>query len=113
MSIKKWVPVLLASVMSTGLLAGCNDSGSTNTPSPSVASSASPSASASTSTSLLDSSNRFAQTVNLDIPVYDRAFEGWNVADNYYTRWIQKEFGEKHNVKVNFVPISRSNEVRD
>lgn len=111
MSIKKWVPVILASVMSTSLLAGCNDNGSGNKASPSATTSANPSASA--STSLLDSSNRFAQTVTLDIPVYDRAFEGWNVADNYYTRWIQKEFGEKHNVKVNFVPISRSNEVRD
>ncbi|CAN7759212.1 extracellular solute-binding protein [Paenibacillus sp. LjRoot56] len=111
MSIKKWVPVILASVMSTSLLAGCNDNGSGNKASPSATTSVNPSASA--STSLLDSSNRFAQTVTLDIPVYDRAFEGWNVADNYYTRWIQKEFGEKHNVKVNFVAISRSNEVRD
>ncbi|KAB8127045.1 extracellular solute-binding protein [Gracilibacillus oryzae] len=56
---------------------------------------------------------KFPETVNLDIPVYDRAFEGWNVSDNYYTRWIKKEFGEKHNINVNFVPISRSEEVTD
>lgn len=110
----KWVPVLLAGAMSAGLLAGCSDKGSESTASsaPSAAP-ASPGASAPASSGLLDANNRFPQTVTLDIPVYDRAFEGWNVADNYYTRWIQKEFGEKHNVKVNFVPIARTNEVRD
>lgn len=114
MSKMKWVPVLLAGAMSAGLLAGCSDKGSESTASsaPSAAP-ASPGASAPASSGLLDANNRFPQTVTLDIPVYDRAFEGWNVADNYYTRWIQKEFGEKHNVKVNFVPIARTNEVRD
>jgi putative aldouronate transport system substrate-binding protein len=110
MSNMKWIPVLLAGAMSFGLLAGCSDKVKDSTASP-AGSSASPGASA--STGILDSSNRFPQPVTLDIPVYDRAYEGWNVADNYYTRWIQKEFGEKHNVKVNFVPISRANEVRD
>ena len=114
MSKMKWVPVLLAGAVSAGLLAGCNekDNGSAASPS-AAASTASPGASAPASTGILDANNKFAQTVTLDIPVYDRAFEGWNVADNYYTRWVQKEFGEKHNVKVNFVPISRTNEVRD
>ncbi len=114
MSKMKWVPVLLAGAVSAGLLAGCNDKGSESQASsaPSAAA-ASPGASAPASSGLLDANNRFPQTVTLDIPVYDRAFEGWNVADNYYTRWIQKEFGEKHNVKVNFVPIARTNEVRD
>ncbi|SDZ60026.1 ABC-type glycerol-3-phosphate transport system, substrate-binding protein [Evansella caseinilytica] len=56
---------------------------------------------------------RFPDTVNLDIPVYDRAFEGWNVTDNFYTRWIQEEFGDAHNINVNFVPIARANEVTD
>ncbi|MCK0472821.1 extracellular solute-binding protein [Halalkalibacter sp. APA_J-10(15)] len=55
----------------------------------------------------------FQETVTLDIPVYDRAFEGWNVTDNFYTRWIQEEFGETYNVDVNFVPIARANEVTD
>lgn len=110
MSTKKWVPALLAGAMGASLLAGCS-SDKNNEASPSATAGASPSASA--SAGLLDASNKFQQTVTLDIPVYDRAFEGWNVADNYYTRWIQKEFGDKHNVKVNFVPISRSNEVRD
>lgn len=115
MSKMKWVPVLLAGAVSAGILAGCNDKDNGSEASPSAAGTASPAASASASSapSLLDASNKFPQTVTLDIPVYDRAYEGWNVADNFYTRWVQKEFGEKHNIKVNFVPISRTNEVRD
>ncbi len=114
MSKMKWVPVLLAGAVSAGLLAGCNEKESESKASTSpAAATTSPSASTPASTGILDANNKFAQTVTLDIPVYDRAFEGWNVADNYYTRWIQKEFGEKHNVKVNFVPIARTNEVRD
>ncbi|MBD0382848.1 extracellular solute-binding protein [Paenibacillus sedimenti] len=105
MSKKKIVPMLLASVMSVGLLAGCTDS--KKEPSPSAGSSASPSQSSS------DYSKGFTETVNLDIPVYERAFEGWNVSDNFYTRYIQKEFGDKYNIKVNFVPITRNAEVRD
>jgi len=61
----------------------------------------------------VDYRNGFPERVTLEIPVYDRAFEGWNVADNYYTRWIQKEFGEKYNVEVKFTPIGRSTEVQD
>lgn len=118
MDSKKWVPALLAGAMGIGLLAGCSDSkDNKNEASPSAAASPAASAAASPSAgatkSLLDGAGKFAQTVALDIPVYDRAFEGWNVADNYYTRWIQKEMAEKHNVKVNFVAISRTNEVRD
>ncbi len=106
---KRFIPVLLAGAVSAGLLAGCNDNDKGNEASPTAGGSASPSA----STSLLDSSNKFPQAVTIDIPVYDRAYEGWNVTDNYYTRWIQKEMLEKHNVKVNFVQIARFNEVRD
>lgn len=56
---------------------------------------------------------KFADRVELKIPVYDRAFEGWNVTDNYYTKWIQEEFGEKHNIDIKFVPIARANEETD
>ncbi|WP_284638151.1 extracellular solute-binding protein [Paenibacillus silviterrae] len=98
----KVIPILMASVMSVGLLAGCT-----------ADKNESQGNSASSSSSSTDYSKGFTETVNLDIPVYERAFEGWNVADNYYTRWIQKEFGDKNNIKVNFVPITRNNEVRD
>ena len=60
-----------------------------------------------------DYSNGFAETVTIQIPVYDRGFEGWNVTDNYYTRWIQSEFGDKYNINVQYVAIGRSTEVQD
>ncbi|WYP26806.1 extracellular solute-binding protein [Alkalihalobacillus sp. FSL W8-0930] len=64
-------------------------------------------------TNLPDDEMKFTDTVELSIPVYDRAFEGWNVSDNFYTRWIQEEFGDEHNISVNFVPIARASEVTD
>lgn len=60
-----------------------------------------------------DYSKGFSEKVTIQIPVYDRAFEGWNVTDNYYTKYIQKEFGEKYNVDVQFVAIGRTTEVTD
>lgn len=60
-----------------------------------------------------DYSGGFPETVTIQIPVYDRAFEGWNVTDNTYTQWIQKEFGDKYNVKVEYVAVGRSTEVAD
>ena len=63
--------------------------------------------------SYTDYSEGFPETVTIQIPVYDRAFEGWNVTDNYYTKWIQQEFGDKYNVKVEYVAIGRTTEVQD
>ena len=60
-----------------------------------------------------DYSKGFPQRVTIQIPVYDRAYQGWNVTDNYWTRWIQKEFGDKYNVTVQYVAIGRSTEVQD
>lgn len=60
-----------------------------------------------------DYSNGFESTVTLQIPVFDRAYEGWNVTDNYYTNWVQTEFGDKYNIDVEFVAISRSSQVQD
>ncbi len=60
-----------------------------------------------------DYSAGFPENVTIQIPVYDRAFEGWNVTDNYYTQWVQKEFGDKYNVTVEYVAIGRTTEVAD
>ncbi len=66
-----------------------------------------------TTTEFVDYTGGFEERVTIKIPVYDRAFEGWNVTDNYYTQWIQENFGEKYNVDVQFVAIGRSTEVAD
>jgi len=51
----------------------------------------------------------FAENVSITIPVYDRGQAGVpNVEDNYWTRWIQENFGDKYNVTVNYVAIPRS-----
>ncbi len=51
----------------------------------------------------------FADTVELQIPVYDRGVEGVpDVTNNYWTNWIQTNFGDKYNIKVTYVPITRS-----
>ncbi len=54
----------------------------------------------------------FSKRVTIKIPVYDRGVEGQApVDDNYWTQWIQQEFGEKNNVDVEYVAIPRSDEV--
>ena len=63
--------------------------------------------------SFTDYSAGFPENVTIKIPVYDRGFEGWDPANNYYTKWIQKEFGDKYNVTLNYVGINRQNEVTD
>lgn len=116
MSKKRIVSLLMAIFMVISVLSACsNDKNSNASSSPSESStpSASNTASESANGSDGDYSKGFPEKVNLEIPVYDRAFEGWNVTDNYYTRWVQKEFGDKYNINVKFVPITRSSEVPD
>ena len=51
----------------------------------------------------------FAENVSITIPVYDRGQAGVpNVEDNYWTQWIQKNFGDKYNVTVKYVAIPRT-----
>ncbi|WP_342760308.1 ABC transporter substrate-binding protein [Paenibacillus sp. PK3_47] len=107
MNKKGFVSLMMASAMTAGLLAGCsgnnNESAGSNTaPANNLAEG-----------EFADYSQGFKERVTIDIPVYERAFEGWNVTDNYYTRWVQSEFGDKYNIEVNYVPITRSSEVTD
>ncbi|MCM1134606.1 MAG: extracellular solute-binding protein [Clostridium sp.] len=60
-----------------------------------------------------DYSAGFPEAVTLQVPVYERGWEGWNPTDNYWTKWIQENFGDKYNVNVEFVSIGRSTEVQD
>lgn len=121
MSKKRWAGALMAAFMTGGLLAGCSDnhnqnsnaSGSPKESAPPASHSAGNVASEIPKSDYPDYSKGFPKKVTLEIPVYERAFEGWNVTDNYYTRWIQKNFGDKYNVDVKFVPITRTSEVTD
>ncbi|WP_342757983.1 ABC transporter substrate-binding protein [Kineothrix sedimenti] len=123
---QKFVAMALTGTMAIGMLTGCGSS--QETAAPAEESTAADSAKSAESTEAADSadaqeqdssspytdySGGFPETVTIQIPVYDRAFEGWNVTDNTYTQWIQKEFGDKYNVNVEYVAVGRSTEVAD
>ena len=56
----------------------------------------------------------FAEPVTIRIPVYDRGVQGVpNVEDNYWTKWINENFGAKYNIIVEFVGITRSDVLTD
>lgn len=102
---------VLAVIMGLSVLSACTkDNGGNNKPSATNGASAAPTENAS---AYPDYSGGFPERVTLEIPIYERAFEGWNVTDNYYTRWVQKEFGDKYNIDVKYRPITRSSEVTD
>ena len=62
----------------------------------------------------MDSWTAFEETVELAIPVYDRGAEGVpDVSNNYWTQWIQENFGDQYNINVTFVPITRSDVMTD
>ena len=120
-SIKKFVSAMLIATMAASMVVGCGSKSDTTTDAPAddVATedtaddAADDSADDSADAAYTDYSAGFSETVTIQIPVYDRAFEGWNVTDNYYTQWIQKEFGDKYNVNVEYVAIGRGTEVQD
>ncbi len=54
----------------------------------------------------------YPEQITLRIPVYDRGQTGQApVTDNYWTDYVQKEFGDKHNIKVEYIAIPRQGEV--
>ena len=64
----------------------------------------------------MDSWEPFAETVSIKIPVYDRGDNGNGCSDvenNYWTNWVQENFGDKYNIKVEYVGITRSDVMTD
>lgn len=56
----------------------------------------------------MDAWTPFEERVTITVPVYDRSKAGYPaVDDNYWTQWIQKEFGDKWNIEVQYVAIPR------
>lgn len=109
---KNLAMILSVCAAMTILAAGCGggkESGGTTpaaTPAPSAA--ASTEAPGGADATDPGDSGVFAEEVHITIPVYDRTKEGYPaVDDNYWTKWVQSEFGDKNNVKAEFVPIPR------
>lgn len=125
-TLQKTMALSLAGVMAMGSLTGCG--GGSNSSAPASDSNASTDANTSQSTDNnaastgdaaatgdtaavagIDGWEPFAENVTLKIPVYDRGAEGVpNVSDNYWTHWVQENFGDKYNITVEYVPITRS-----
>lgn len=114
--IKKLVTASLVGALAISTLAGCGskeDNSNTST-------------STSTSTdeltsvepveiqegSGIESWKAFDSTVTIQIPVYDRGEDG-DETNNYWTKWINDEFGSKYNVNVEFVAIGRGTVLDD
>ena len=49
--------------------------------------------------------------VELRVEVFDRALPGYQADNNYWTKWIQKNFGDPNNITMKFVPVVRLHEI--
>lgn len=54
----------------------------------------------------------YDEQIELKIPVYDRGMQGQaDVDNNYWTKYVQENFGDEYNIKMTFVPITRKEDV--
>ena len=62
----------------------------------------------------VDGWSAFDKNVQLRIPVYDRHIESaLDVTNNYWTNWVQENFGDKYNITVEYVAINRTDVLAD
>jgi putative aldouronate transport system substrate-binding protein len=90
---KKTSIITMASVMTCGVvLAGCSSNGKQ-------------------AQGTGDSNN--GKQVTLKVEVFDRGNSpsGVTVTDNFWTKWVQQNFGDKNNIKVEYSPLPRTEEV--
>lgn len=98
--LQKVLTVGMIGAMAIGTLTGCGDDGKVKAEKLGIDTSG---------TAGIDGWKKFDENVTLEIPVYDRGQQGIpDVTDNYWTKWVQAEFGDKYNITVEFVPIPRN-----
>ena len=131
-SLQKALALAVAAVMSLGTLAGCGSSETTTesaAPAETTAESAAETTADAETTAAteaasteaaaaegggMDTWEPFAENVTLQVPVYDRGLDGVpDVTNNYWTQWIQENFGDQWNITVEFVPITRNDAMTD
>ena len=128
-SLQKALALAVAAVMALGTLAGCGSSSTTESSAPAETTAESSAESTAETTAAteaasteaaaaegggMDSWEPFAENVTLQVPVYDRGVEGVpDVTSNYWTQWIQENFGDQWNITVEFVPITRNDVMTD
>lgn len=100
---------LVAALASVSLLSACSSNSDSNAGSASPASSGSASASASAS-----SSKASGKQVTLKVEIFDRgnAPSPYTITNNYLSQYIQDHFGTPNNIKMEFVPVPRSEEIQ-
>jgi putative aldouronate transport system substrate-binding protein len=120
----KLVALLLIATMVLGSMTGCGKKsekdGDTTTPAPTTEASKDDTkddageATTTPAVAGIEGYAAFDKNVTLKVAVYDRGVEGVpTVNDNYWTKWIQENFGDKYNITVEFVPITRSDVMTD
>lgn len=133
-NLQRTMALALTGIMAMGALAGCggksNDTQTTNnttgTSSGTTTNNSTGTDASSTNTSSTDNTTSavagidgweaFADNVTLQIPVYDRGDAGNGCSDvknNYWTKWVQENFGDKYNITVEFIPITRNAVMND
>jgi ABC-type sugar transport system, periplasmic component len=97
---KKWFATSAAVMLLASVLSACGNSNDNNKSS----ASSSPDSTAGTS----------KEKITLKVEVFDRGNApagAGPVTDNFWTQWIQKNFGDPNNIKMEFVPVPRNQEV--
>ncbi|MDO4293406.1 MAG: extracellular solute-binding protein [Eubacteriales bacterium] len=118
-TLHKTMALSLAAVMAAGTIAGCGsgkDTAATTAGSEAANESAAAEGTEAASSGAeitpgagIEAWEAFSENVTLKIPVYDRGMEGVPaIGENYWETWVQENFGDKYNITVEYVPITRS-----
>ena len=108
----KTLSVFLVLVLAAVMFTACGKTGKDTPTTPAGSDNTTSAPTAAPTAAAQDDGKVFKNRVTIQIPVYDRGVEGQApVDDNYWTRWIQKEFGDKNNITVEYVAIPRTDEV--
>lgn len=117
-NLKKAVALAMASAMVVGSLSACSNSTPTDNTTAATTKATDNNATTSGDTATttpagdavagIEGWEPFAERVHITVPVYDRSKEGYPaVDDNYWTQWVQSEFGDTWNIDVEYVAIPR------
>lgn len=125
-TLQKLLAMALVGVMAMGTLTACGGeeeapaAAATSEAAPAATSEAAPAESSEAAETPavagIDGFVPFAENVTLQIPVYDRGDSGNGCSDvenNYWTNWVQENFGDKYNITVEYVGITRSDVMTD
>lgn len=115
-TLQKVFATALVGAMAVTTLAGCgSDEKQTSAPSTETTSSqaaTTPTETTGEAVAGIEGFTAFAENVTLRIPVYQRAEPNGcaDAADNYWTKWVQENFGDKYNITVEYVALPRGQE---